>query len=1070
MVKYFAWIMVLFLLVGMVNATDYYFSQSGSDASSTGNITNPWKTIAKFNLTNFTAGDNIYFNRGDVWRLTSDARFDLDSGNSSGNITYSSYGTGELPIFYGSYNYSGTGQWNCSSSLCNSTGNLSIEIGLIIINQTSYLNRETGCSLVNAQGDWCYNTTTDRVTIYSATNPATAYGGIELAEETHLLDFRNENYTIIEKLHFTSGARHGLFTNTVNWSIVRDCQISWIGGGYYTGTSALGNCIEYNHNSTNVLVTRNNISQCYDEGITFQGNPGYAGSRMFNLTASYNIVTDSGYGISAYNCIDTAYANCRMADVLIDHNTLINSGRGFGYSSGRAMLLSRAPINTSNVVVTNNIFYNSSYRELDLGRGPATNQWLGQSPTVNYNLYFDGSSNHIYWNTTSYSNVSAFTSATGKELNGLQVSSLTLTDYQLPSGHVACTMSSTGSYVGALPCASATPITVSSPVTSQNITRYLTVNFTSFNTLHNHRISLNDSTILKESTLYEVSDSVYSGYLVMNPVTINFARGNLVNRTTFVCDEVNVVYWTTSFVNYTYSDGTSNTTRTDSEGGGGYTLHDVSNPYPYKNVTSINITAYHSHISSVSCGAFIIYNLTNNNSIIIDLYQFNKTVGEYMVNVTGFNSTTNITSGLSGKFNITRNALFNVSVLSYLGSVVPFTINLSGEVKSGNGSVTFDVIKDNLYNINTSASGFSSNHTTQNITHFGTFYKNITLLANNSLNLSIYNIATLGLITQNITVVVTGSTVRTFSTVSGNILITNVESGYNEVKMYNQNFTESRYSVEIVEGTSTFFSGYLNPVSTAQNVTFTFYDLNGAVINGVWLYQYTLTNTSMILSMARVSDISGKVYFNYVPTSYYYYNISSTEYQGAPFILNPPVEPNYDITLTPLSDIPSYDVLNITGSHSFNNVTSRLTLSYTSSESNISSYKFYTYVGNSLVCLNTSSALSSAFVCDLAGREGVVSIYGTGDNVIFYGATLELPGTSLSDLIDIKEASFFSGLLALILIIAGATINIFVALVFGVIALLVVYWIGIFDVLSTLIITVVVVASITIAFVIRRRY
>ncbi len=612
-------------------------------------------------------------------------------------------------------------------------------------------------------------------------------------------------------------------------------------------------------------------------------------------------------------------------------------------------------------------------------------------------------------------------------------------------------------------------LVVPEPVATSSKTRYLLVNFTNFNVLHNHRIMLNDSTVLVNSTLYEVLNGSSMSYSFSAINGINLPFTNLLNRTILTCDNVNPIYSSTIFLNLTYSDGTTYQVRTDL-GGANTVNFNIANPFKDRNVTKINLTGGHSTGGALSCSGIDFYNLTNNNSLIIDLYAFNRSIGEYFVNVTGFNSSHNITSNLSGRFNITSNTLLNISVLSYTGSIIPFTINLSGTVKSGNGSVTFDVVKDRVYNINTSASSFASNHTALNVSHFSIFYKNISLSANNSVNLSIYNLATLGIITQNVTVVVTGATVRSFNTITGNILLTDVSTGVNELKVYNENFTESRYALDIVDGAAQTFYAYLNPVSSAQNVTFTFYDLSGALIEGVYLYQYTLTNLTPVLSMVRVSDIAGKVYFNYIPTYYYFYNISSTDYVGSPFILNPPVEPNYDITLTPISALVSYAPLNTSGSYTFNNVTEVISFSYVSSESDIASYDLFVYVGRSLVCHNVSSALSNVFVCDVSAYSGTVSLYATGDNRIFFGSTFELPESKLSDLVSIQEASFLSGLLALILIIAGATINIFVALVFGVIALLVVYWIGIFGALSTIVITVVVIVSVVIAVIIRRRY
>lgn len=78
--------------------TDYYVANTptGNDGN-TGLIGDPWETMAKVNAGSFSAGDNIYFNRGDSW---SDAILTVSWGGSEDNpITFGAYGTGAKPIF-----------------------------------------------------------------------------------------------------------------------------------------------------------------------------------------------------------------------------------------------------------------------------------------------------------------------------------------------------------------------------------------------------------------------------------------------------------------------------------------------------------------------------------------------------------------------------------------------------------------------------------------------------------------------------------------------------------------------------------------------------------------------------------------------------------------------------------------------------------------------------------------------------------------------------------------------------------------------------------------------------------
>jgi len=74
--------------------TDYYVKNAGNDGLDGQSDGNAWETIAKVNASSFSAGDNIYFNKGDEWReqLTIPS-----SGDSNNQITFGAYGSGDDP-------------------------------------------------------------------------------------------------------------------------------------------------------------------------------------------------------------------------------------------------------------------------------------------------------------------------------------------------------------------------------------------------------------------------------------------------------------------------------------------------------------------------------------------------------------------------------------------------------------------------------------------------------------------------------------------------------------------------------------------------------------------------------------------------------------------------------------------------------------------------------------------------------------------------------------------------------------------------------------------------------------
>lgn len=82
------------------SATTYYVSASAGDDSKDGLTTaTAWKSIAKVNAATFAAGDQVLFNRGDIWRES----LIVPSSGASGNpIKFDAYGSGEAPTITGS--------------------------------------------------------------------------------------------------------------------------------------------------------------------------------------------------------------------------------------------------------------------------------------------------------------------------------------------------------------------------------------------------------------------------------------------------------------------------------------------------------------------------------------------------------------------------------------------------------------------------------------------------------------------------------------------------------------------------------------------------------------------------------------------------------------------------------------------------------------------------------------------------------------------------------------------------------------------------------------------------------
>lgn len=118
-------IVLVFILACIhASATDYYFSNAGSDAAA-GTIGAPWQTISKFNsvFASLSPGDNIYFNRGDTFY---GGLVISRSGSVGQPITIGAYGSGADPTITGfttvtAWTNLGSNIWESTSAVATTT-------------------------------------------------------------------------------------------------------------------------------------------------------------------------------------------------------------------------------------------------------------------------------------------------------------------------------------------------------------------------------------------------------------------------------------------------------------------------------------------------------------------------------------------------------------------------------------------------------------------------------------------------------------------------------------------------------------------------------------------------------------------------------------------------------------------------------------------------------------------------------------------------------------------------------------------------------------------------------------
>ncbi|MCK4965617.1 right-handed parallel beta-helix repeat-containing protein, partial [bacterium] len=361
---------VFFMFGSHSEAATYYIDAGIGDDSNSGlSHFSPWKTINKVNSMDFSPGDSVLFKRGGIWReqLTVSS-----SGNSSGYITFSAYGTGNNPIIMGSDSITGWTENNnkWTKDFTNKPG------GLWFINKTGDIiwgaQRKSLDELIN-EYDWCWNS--GILYIVSGSNPDEKFRSIEVSWRRYCIGFNSgtRNYICVSDFELMFAYRRGVVggwdeTNQSKKWIIEKNIIHHIGEredeygdgiAYYALDAVIRNnniyeignhgiySISYKSPSTNVVIEYNTICNSCHTGIDVMG---YGGIHK-DIIIRYNIVYYTDYFLNTRprksNAIYISGPYSELRDVEIYNNIVFNSASA-GIHIGK---------NTHNIEVFNNTVY-----------------------------------------------------------------------------------------------------------------------------------------------------------------------------------------------------------------------------------------------------------------------------------------------------------------------------------------------------------------------------------------------------------------------------------------------------------------------------------------------------------------------------------------------------------------------------------------------------------------------------------------------------------------------------------------------------------------------------------------
>lgn len=209
--------------------------------------------------------------------------------------------------------------------------------------------------------DYWYDPENKRVVVKCSENPGKKFGSIELAMTRHVVDENGCHDVVFDGFWVRYGAAHGFGGGSTANIVIRNCDISWIGGGLQFWRRdpktkkvvypvRFGNGIEFWGNCRSNLVERCRLWEIYDAALTNQGRF----DEETDIVWRDNVIWNSEYSYEYWNAKLTR-------NVLFEHNTCVDAGYGWAHSqrpdvNGAHLMYYSNRAATTNFVVRNNIF------------------------------------------------------------------------------------------------------------------------------------------------------------------------------------------------------------------------------------------------------------------------------------------------------------------------------------------------------------------------------------------------------------------------------------------------------------------------------------------------------------------------------------------------------------------------------------------------------------------------------------------------------------------------------------------------------------------------------------------
>ena len=242
---------------------------------------------------------------------------------------------------------------------------LDVDVGNIIFDHGRHCGwKRWSLEDVKRPYDYFYDGKEQRVFVCLDRNPGEVHDSVELALKRHIVNQNGKHDVVYDGLALRYGAAHGFGGGGTARLVIRNCDLSYIGGGHqHTRPDGrpvrYGNAIEFWGACRDSLVEGCRIWQVYDAALTNQGRG--ADSIQENITYRNNIIHNCEYSFEYWNGPETA----RTRNIRFVNNTCVDAGVVWSHAqrpdqNGSHLMFYSNTADTRGIEVKYNIFYNST--------------------------------------------------------------------------------------------------------------------------------------------------------------------------------------------------------------------------------------------------------------------------------------------------------------------------------------------------------------------------------------------------------------------------------------------------------------------------------------------------------------------------------------------------------------------------------------------------------------------------------------------------------------------------------------------------------------------------------------